>query len=307
LINLLLLIAEPGGNAAIFARFLTGAFLAGVYPVGLRIAVSWGNKDRGLLVGALVGALTLGSALPYLFVLLGDANWRAIVGMSSIAAICAGLLCLATKLGPDYARASRFEPGALATAWHNRRVRLAYVGYLGHMWELYAMWAWVAAMAVASYSVTFAAPTAQQWANVTALIAIGIGAPMCVVAGALADRWGKARIAKYSMIASGAFAVATALSFGGPPVVSFVLFILWGATVVPDSALFSALVADAAPTAQTGSLMTLQTALGFALTFLTVQAAPFLASTLGWPVVMTLLALGPVIGVIAMQRLQHID
>jgi MFS family permease len=307
LVNALLLIASPGSFAAIAARVATGALLAGVYPVGMKIAVGWGKKDRGFLVGALVGALTLGSALPHLIALGGGSDWRFTVAVASAASLAAGALCLLVSLGPHHAIAAKFNPKVIATAWTNRRVRLAYAGYLGHMWELYAMWAWVAAAITASYGTSLPALEAEWLSKVTAFIAIGAGGIACAFAGMLADRIGKAEITIIAMALSGTSALAAAATFGGPVWLTFAIVVVWGITIVPDSAQFSALVADASPPEQAGSLMTLQTALGFALTFVTVQITPVLASTLGWPVVLAGLALGPAFGITAMARLRSMD
>lgn len=302
--NASLLIVTPGGGASIAARFTTGALLAGVYPVGMKIAVGWGLRDRGFLVGALVGALTLGSAVPHLMSYLGGANWRLSVVAASLAAAGGGLLAPTVGLGPHHARAASFDPRVIAEVWTNRRIRLAYAGYLGHMWELYAMWAWIATACAASYGLRMNDAAALSLAKMTAFLAIAVGGIGCVVAGRIADRIGKAEIAAIAMIASGSAAVLTAATFGGPVWLTFVLVLFWGATIVPDSAQFSALVADAAPPAIAGSLMTFQTALGFALTFFTVQAVPFAATAFGWPLVLALLAIGPVLGTIAMLRLR---
>jgi len=303
-VNALLLVVEPGSLTAIAARFATGALLAGVYPVGMKIAVGWGERDRGFLVGTLVGALALGSASPYLIAFGGGAEWRLTVAAASLASIFAGLLSLGVGLGPYHRTAQRFDPRVIVTAWTNRRVRLAYAGYLGHMWELYAMWAWVAAATAVSYSATLPAAEAERLAKLTAFLAIGAGAIACVPAGFAADRIGKARVAMLAMIVSGAAAIGTAATFGGPVWLTFAVVIVWGISIIPDSAQFSALVADAAPPAQAGSLMTFQTALGFALTFVTVQVTPVLAETLGWSTVLFGLALGPAFGIAAMARLQ---
>jgi len=304
LANGALLIAEPGSAAAIAARLATGALLAGVYPVGMKIAVGWGRDDRGFLVGALVGALTLGSALPHLISLGGGADWRLTVMLASVASTGAGLLCLLVALGPHHGTAARFDPRVIAAAWTNRRVRLAYAGYLGHMWELYAMWAWIAAATAVSYGHRLPAADAEQLSKITAFAAIGAGGIACIVAGRLADRIGKAEIAMIAMALSGTAALATGLTFGGPVWLTFAIVVVWGITIVPDSAQFSALVADAAPPEQAGSLMTFQTALGFALTFFTVQLMPVLAAVLGWPAVLAGLAIGPALGIIAMARLR---
>lgn len=304
LVNTILLVAVPGSALAIAARVLTGALLAGVYPVGMKIAVGWGKKDRGLLVGALVGALTLGSALPHLLSLAGGTNWQMTILIASMASVGAGILCLFTGLGPHHARAAKFSPAMLACIWTNKHVRLAFAGYLGHMWELYAMWAWIGVAAAASYGVSMAADEAAQFAKLTAFLAIGAGGIACVLAGYCADRVGKANITIIAMALSGTCALATALTFGGPVWLTFTLILVWGITIIPDSAQFSAIVADVTPPEQAGSLMTLQTALGFSLTFVTVQAVPWLVGMWGWPTILAGLALGPAFGILAMVRLK---
>ncbi len=307
LANLVLLTASPGSALAIAARVVTGALLAGVYPVGMKIAVGWGDKDRGFLVGALVGALTLGSAAPHLIALGGGSGWRLTVVIASLAAIIAGILCLFVMLGPHHTTALRFNPRVIVTAWTNKKVRLAYAGYLGHMWELYAMWAWIAAATAVSYSASLGENDAEQLSKLTAFVAIAAGGLACVFAGNVADKIGKAEVTIIAMIISSIAAILTAVTFGGPVWITFGIVVVWGISVIPDSAQFSALVADASPPDQVGSLMTLQTALGFALTFITVQMAPALASGFGWPVVLGALAIGPVLGIVAMLRLRAMD
>lgn len=301
------LLAVPlDGSAALALRFLAGALMAGVYPVGMKIAVGWGTADRGLLVGALVGALALGKSLPYGLAWLGGADWRlALATGSAIAAVGAGL-ALFTTLGPHHRNAPGFRPGAIRIAFTDPRIRSAYLGYFGHMWELYIFWAWVGAAATASY-IAAGAADAVGLGKLTAFLAIAAGAPACILAGRLADRVGKARVAVWAMVASGSLALLTALNFGGPPGLLFVLFVLWGVAVIPDSAQFSALVADYAPPEWAGSLLTFQTALGFLLTVVTVQLAPLAADILGWQLLLAGLALGPALGVLAMRPLvrQH--
>jgi MFS family permease len=304
MVNAVLLIVVPGDASAIAARVVTGALLAGVYPVGMKIAVGWGQKDRGFLVGALVGGTVLGSAAPHMFAFIGGADWRASVAVASIVAIVGGLLCLFVSLGPHHSQAARFHPRMIGAAWTNRRVRLAYAGYLGHMWELYAMWAWIAAATAVSYGHWLPALQAERLAKLTAFLSIGAGGVACFIAGALADRIGKAEITIIAMAVSGLSALAAAATFGGPVWLTFVIVIIWGAAIVPDSAQFSALVADASSPEQAGSLLTFQTALGFALTIGTVQLAPFVAALSGWPVLLAGLALGPAFGIAAMMRLR---
>jgi MFS family permease len=293
-----------GGNGAISMRFLTGALLAGVYPVAMKIVVGWGQKDRGFLVGILVAALTFGSALPHAVSILGGADWRITVAGASVVSFVAGLVVLGTQLGPFHAQAARFNPHAITLAWTNRPVRYAIGGYLGHMWELYAMWAWIGAASAAAYSLHLPADQANQWSKITAFLAIAAGALACAPAGKAADKFGKSQITIVAMVCSACFALLSAVTFGVSPWVTLVLAILWGVAIIPDSAQFSALVADHAPPEFAGSLMTLQTALGFALTVITVQATPILADFSGWRVVLAVMALGPIFGIWSMRAFQ---
>lgn len=295
-----LLVVPIGSGAAVFLRFLTGALMAGVYPVGMKIAVGWGVRDRGLLVGLLVGALTAGKSIPYLLAWLGGADWRLALGSASVLAALGGLLVLRTELGPHHARVAGFRPRAILVAWTNRDIRAAYLGYFGHMWELYILWAWIGTMATLSYEMQIGREAAVPLGKLTAFMAIAAGAPVCIWAGVLADRIGKARVAITALAASASLALICAFAFGGPVWLVFPLLVLWGIAVIPDSAQFSALVADRAPSELAGSLLTLQTALGFLLTVFTVQFAPWAAELLGWRGLMAVLAIGPALGVLAM-------
>ena len=297
--NALMLVVDPGGTLSIVLRGVTGAFLAGVYPVGMKIAVGWALRDRALLVSALVGALTLGTAAPHLIALLGGADWRWTITLTSLIALAGGVIMLSVRLGPYHAKAPRLDVTAIALAWTNRRIRYAILGYIGHMWELYALWAWIGVIAAASYSTAGLGETGDL-SKLTAFLGIALGALACIPAGRWADRTGKGPVAQRVLASSGVMALVAALVFGGPVWLAMAVLIIWGALVVPDSALFSSLVADAAPPERAGSIMTLQNALGFLLTAVTVQATPWLAETVGWAWVLALMALGPVVGVWAM-------
>jgi MFS family permease len=303
LANAALLVVPPDTLGAVLLRVATGALLAGVYPVGMKIAVGWGSTDRGLLVGALVGAVALGSASPHFLALTGGADWRTTVVLASGLAIVGGLLALGAKLGPHHVTATAFNPKAIGTAWTNKGVRLAILGYLGHMWELYAMWAWIGLIAAASFALVMPQDEALRLATLTAFLVIALGAVVCVPTGWLADRMGKAQVAAGAMVVSGGSALLAALTFGGPVWLVLPVLLLWGASVIPDSPQLSALVADHAPADQTGSLLTFQTALGFALTMVTVQVTPVLAGLWGWQPVLVVMALGPAAGVWAMRAL----
>lgn len=302
--NASLLLLPIAGPAAIAARVVTGAAMAGVYPIGMKIAVGWGLKDRGLMVGFLVGAVTMGSATPYLIAFLGGADWRATVGAASLVALAAAALVLRVRLGPHHAVSQRFDIAAVRTAVSDRRIRLACAGYFGHMWELYAMWSWSAAALAAAFVVGGVEGRAEDWARLCTFVAIALGAVASVFAGRIADRVGKAEIAMAALAVGAVSAIAAALAFGGSPWLVAAAFVCWGIAIVPDSGQFSALVADFAPPDQVGSIMTLQTALGYALSIVTVQAAPEIVAHFGWPILLLTLAVGPLLGLMAMARLR---
>ena len=307
--NASLLVVPVDSIWGIGARLATGAALAGVYPVGMKMAAAWGTLDRGFLVSLLVGALTLGSASPYLISFFGGSAWQTVVLITSAAAFLAAGLVLMTALGPHLVKAARFSPKVVLTAWTNRRVRYAYLGYLGHMVELYAMWAWLGAALTVSLTLTLGANQAAAAAKLITFLAIAAGAISCVIGGRVADKIGKARFTIYAMLVSGLSAIAfgIALASSAPVILLGLLAIIWGASIIPDSPQFSALVADHAPADQVGSLLTLQTALGFTLTIITVQSAPMLAAMIGWPLVMGGLAVGPFFGVIAMRAFLRVQ
>ena len=302
-----LLVVEPGGNLSIAMRFLTGIMLAGVYPVGMKLAIGWGQKDRGLLVGLLVGALTLGSASPHLVAYLGQADWRLTIQIISLLTLVSAGLILFSGLGPFHAKALSFQSRAIFEAWTNKRVRYAYLGYFGHMWELYAMWAWIGLAAFVSYKATMSDLEALSLSKLTAFLVVAVGGLFCVIGGYFADKIGKAKVAIIAMWVSGLSAIATALSFSGPPWLTFFIMMIWGASIVPDSPQFSALVADGSRPQIAGSLMTFQTAIGFLLTFFTVQMIPYLTAAIGWPWTLSIMALGPLFGIYFMRKLEALD
>lgn len=302
--NALMLVATPGVEFVVL-RGLTGAFLAGVYPVGMKIAVGWSQRSRGLLVGLLVGGLTLGSAAPHLLSFLGGADWRVTVAIASVLSVIGALLVLKTENGPFHSSQSKFDAKVLTEAWTNKSIRRAYGGYLGHMWELYAMWAWISVALAVSFTHQMPQAQAVDLAKITTFVVIGLGAISCPLAGLVADRIGKAELTIIAMAISGLSAILFALTFGGAVWLTIAIAILWGVFIIPDSAQFSALVADHAPAEKAGSLMTFQTALGFTLTTITVQITPLIVAKTGWPILMASLALGPAFGIYSMWKLRR--
>jgi MFS family permease len=290
----------PTAGAIVALRFCTGAALAWVYPPGMKIAAGWFRERRGTALGIVVGAVGVGSAFPHLLAWLGAGlPWRTLVTASSILAVAgAALVGLAVKDGPYVSASAPFDRHALRIVLRNPGTRLAMLGYFGHMWELYAMWTWIAAFAAASLGA--AAGTAG---SAVAFVAIASGSIGCVVAGFWADRWGKARIAGAAMLASAACALVSPFFYGAPLTALLVLAVIWGFTVVADSAQFSALVTEYTPRTHVGTALTLQTSAGFLLTMVSMRLVPPLASLGGWRWAFVFLVPGPLLGALAMWKL----
>lgn len=298
-------LVAPGGGSVIALRFLTGASLALVYPPGMKIVAGWFRDRRGLALGLLIGALTLGKAFPHLLTAIFGVEWRQPMLLVSALAIAGGTLVLVVvRDGPYVAATAPFDPHAIRNVLSSRGARLATLGYLGHMWELYAMWTWVAVFAAASFAASGVAdPTAAG--SVAAFVAIGSGAIGCVLAGVVADRAGKARVAMWAMLASAASAALTLVVFGRSPILLYALIMFWGFAVVADSAQFSALVSEHAPRDHVGTALTLQTCVGFLLTMVTIEALPRVAAASSWQFASLLLVPGPLLGAWAMHRLRR--
>lgn len=305
LFNLVLLLVPPTGLTAQASRMLVGLCLAGVYPVGLKIAVGWSERRRGLITSLLVGALALGSALPHAVALLGGVDWRSTLWTTSLLAGFGAVAVWFTKVGPFHRQASQFNARSIMTVWNNRKIRAAFFGYFGHMWELYAFWAWVG-IAAAAAAMNAGRTDTAAFGSLVAFIAIAAGALACVPAGWLADRFGKVIVARGAMILSAGAGLIAAATFDGNLLVFAAVLVFWGVAIIPDSPQFSALVADHAPSDQVGSLMTLQTAIGFLITWATIQIVPEIVTGFGWPAAFGFLALGPIMGAWAVGTAQRI-
>ena len=298
----------PGYESALAARFATGFFLAGVYPPALKMASTWFRAGRGFALGAIVGALTAGKAAPFLLHALHGADYRLVILTASGGAMTAAVIvAIAYRDGPYHFARRPFSWSLVGTVLRSREMRLATGGYLGHMWELYACWTWLAAFLAASAAVRASSGEAALSARGIDLVtfaAIASGAVGCLWGGWAADRIGRERLVTRAMAASGTCALVIGLSLGGPSWLVGAIALAWGFFVIADSGQFSALVTESVPAHAVGTALTLQTSLGFLLTMVTIQLVPVAVTLVGWRWAFALLALGPAVGIAFIARLR---
>jgi MFS family permease len=299
--NAALLLAD-GFAPAIASRFACGFCLAGVYPPAMKMIATWFKARRGLAVGTIVGALTVGKATPYLIHALPDVSTDIIVLAGSAGAvIAAALVGLGYRDGPYPFLPRPFSWALVGAVVHQRPWRLATGGYLGHMFELYSYWVWIPVFLAAS-----AAAHGSGGASFVSALAFGtiaIGGLGCVYGGLVADRIGRERFVIIAMAASGACSLLIGLAFGRSWWLLAPIALAWGFFVVADSAQFSVMVTESVPAHAVGTALMLQTCLGFLLTTITIQLIPPLENAVGWAWAFPLLALGPFAGIAAIKRL----
>jgi MFS family permease len=293
---------------ALWMRFLTGFFLAGVYPPSMKMMATWFASNRGLAIGALVGALTIGKALPFLIRAMHDISPNFVMLSASFGAVLAGLLVAAVYHdGPHTFERRAFSWKLVGTVVRHRETRLAVAGYLGHMWELYACWSLVAVFFYGFFMQRGASQLAAAASSgIVGFSVIAMGGLGSVLAGAWADRLGRERITIWSMMVSGACSLVMGWLLNAPLWLAVSVGLIWGFAVVADSAQFSAVVTEVAPAHAVGTALTLQTSLGFLLTALTIWLAVEMSARFGWGLAFSMLAIGPMLGTMAMVRLKKV-
>lgn len=300
------LLMQPSPAGLVAARVVTGLALAGVYPPALKLVSTWFVRSRGLALGAVIGALTLGSSLPHLFrALTGSFDWQLVVLAATTATLVGSILFwFFAREGPFPFGKAVFDPRQIGAIFRDRSLMLVNIGYLGHMWELYAMWAWLLAYARAALEAQQQASPA--FASLLTFLAIAAGIGGCLLGGVLSDRFGRSLTTAGMMMVSGLCAMAVGFVFDGPLWLFVLVIVVWGVSVIGDSAQFSAAVTELADRRFVGTALSVQLGLGFALTVLAIWSVPHVAALLGsWRWAFLQLAPGPIIGAAAMLSLRH--
>ena len=296
----------PSFMIVLFLRFLTGCFLAGVYPTAMKLLATWFQKDRGFAIGILIAALSTGSGLPYLFNLSGIPDWRLILNLSTILAMFSALLVwMFIEEGPYRGRIAKFEPSQVKQLMQNKALRLAYYGYFGHMWELYAMLVWIPLFLRDAFLSTHPASDPTRFFSIGTFFVFFTGAIATGVGGTLADKYGRTVYNILMLVGSGTCSLVIGFTFSYNPYFALLIALLWGLTIIPDSPQYSTMTTELADPNYVGTALALQTTIGFLITALSIQLIPLFVAQVGWNFGFAILAPGPFFGVISLYRLRQ--
>ena len=300
--NAALLVVPEGISSLLLLRFVTGFFLAGIYPVGMKIAASWYEKELGRALGYLVGALVLGTAFPHLIRSLGaEVPWQqVIVGVSIIAAFGGLLLLTLVPDGPFLPKGSAFNSNVFKLIFRSRKFRASALGYFGHMWELYTLWAFMPLFLLGYASQTNQSINISFWA----FIVIAVGFIGCAAGGLMSEKLGSAKVASIQLLISGVCCALSPLLFQADWPIFILFMLVWGMTVIGDSPQFSTLNAQNAPREYVGSALTIVNSIGFLITVVSIQFTSSLIPVVGVQYVFWLLIPGPLLGLFALQSIQ---
>jgi len=304
--NATILALDPGSIGAILLRLLTGATMAWIYPVGMRIAATWADGDAGALAAVIAAAVCVGSGLPHLIDAFGGLNWMVAVAAASALAGASAVLMNVVRLGPAHVSTPTFHAGLAASAWRDVPIRLANIGYCGHKWENYAMWTWIATYLLLSYQasgLTFA--EASYYGRLATFGVFFVSAVGSLIAGFAGDRAGRTLVASVALAVSGSCCLLAPFVFTSAPWLVTLFVLVWSLALIADSAQFSASVIELSDRSILGTMLTVQTCAGYLVTMVSIHVVEAAAAFVGWRYALTVLAVGPAISILAMVRLRR--
>ncbi|MHA1112488.1 MAG: MFS transporter [Promethearchaeota archaeon] len=296
-----LAIFSPNFSLFLTFRFLTGFFIAGVYPTAMKLMSSWFKENRGFAVGILLGALALGSGSPYIFNIIGTVpNWRVLLSVSSCLAVVGSIVVFFFLTeGPHLSKGAKFKFSNLIKAWSKKSVRLTNYAYFGHQWEIYAFWVWIPVYLTYVFNNVHPTEDPSAVISLVTFLIFLLGAIGNVIGGKIADKIGKRKFNIIMLVISGLCSILIGF-FSWSIILSVLIAFIWGFTIVPDSAQYSVLISEFTDQQFVGTALTMQTTIGFVITAIPIQILPFYANLVSWSFGFTMLAIGPIFGLVSL-------